>query len=212
VEVLKPETANSYEIGLKTQLWDGRLDLDASVFQMDFKNGLTYAPDGEGGFARANAGESRFKGFEVETTYELLPNLRLSAHYANHDARFKSYTLADGTDVSGKHLEMSPTQTSGIGLLFGSPTGTTASVVATYVGERYLDKANDVRVGGYVTLDAAVGCKLGRYGVRLSGYNLTDRRDATSLSDLHGSVTVTGTEGYYRMPGRTAFLLVKFDF
>jgi len=100
VEVLKPETANSYEIGLKTQLWDGRLDLDASVFQMDFKNGLTYAPDGEGGFARANAGESRFKGFEVETTYELLPNLRLSAHYANHDARFKSYTLADGTYVS----------------------------------------------------------------------------------------------------------------
>jgi len=212
VQVLKPETANSYELGLKTQLWDGRFDLDASVFQMDFKNGLTYAPDGTGSFARANAGESRFKGFEVETTYELLPELRLSAHYANHDARFTSYTLADGADVSGKHLEMSPTQTGGVGLLFGKPSGTTASLVATYVGGRYLDKANDVRVGGYMTLDAAVGCKIGRYGVRLSGYNLTDRRDATSSSDLHGSVTVTGTEGYYRMPGRTALASMTIDF
>ena len=107
---------------------------------------------------------------------------------------------------------MSPTQTGGLGLLFGNPSGTTGSLVATYVGERYLDKANDVRVGGYMTLDAAIGRKIGRYGVRLSGYNLTDRRDATSLSDLHGSVTVTGTEGYYRMPGRTALATVTIDF
>ena len=212
VQVLEPETANSYEIGLKTQLMDGALDLDASIFQMDFKNGLTYAPDGAGSYVRANAGASRFKGFEVETTYELLRDLRLSAHYANHDARFTSYILDDGTDVSGKRIEMSPTQTGGIGLLFGQPSGTTASLVATFVGERYLDKANAVQVGGYATLDATVGFRFGRYGFRLSGYNLTDRRDATSLSDLHGSVTVTGTEGYYRLSGRTALATVTADF
>ncbi len=212
VQALKPETANSYELGLKTQLMDGALDLDASVFQMDFKNGLTYAPDGAGNYVRANAGESRFKGFEVETTYELLQDLRLSAHYANHDARFTAYTLADGTDVSAKHIEMSPTQTGGVGLLFGKPSGMTASLVATFVGERYLDKANAVRVGAYATLDATVGFRLGKYGAHLSGYNLTERRDATSLSDLHHSVTVTRTEGYYRLSGRTALATVTLDF
>ena len=212
VQVLKPETANSYELGLKTQLMDGALNLDASVFQMDFKNGLTYAPDGVGNYVRANAGESRFKGFEVETSYELLPDLRLSAHYANHDARFTAYTLADGTDVSAKHIEMSPTQTGGVGLLFGKPSGMTASLVATFVGERYLDKANAVRVGAYATLDATVGFRLGKYGVHLSGYNLTERRDATSLSDLHHSVTVTRTEGYYRLSGRTALATVTLEF
>ena len=212
VQVLKPETANSYELGLKTQLMDGALNLDASVFQMDFKNGLTYAPDGVGNYVRANAGESRFKGFEVETSYELLPDLRLSAHYANHDARFTAYTLADGTDVSAKHIEMSPTQSGGVGLLFGKPSGMTASLVATFVGERYLDKANAVRVGAYATLDATVGFRLGKYGVHLSGYNLTERRDATSLSDLHHSVTVTRTEGYYRLSGRTALATVTLEF
>jgi outer membrane receptor protein involved in Fe transport len=211
VQVLKPETANSYEAGLKTQLLNGQLDLDASVFQMDFRNALTYANDGSGNYVRTNGGQTRFRGFEVETTYELLPALRLSAHYANHDARFASYTLDNGTNVTGNRVEMSPRQLAGIGLLYGNPSGTTASLVATSVGERYLDKSNLVRVGGYTTLDAAVGFRLGRYIVRFSGYNLTDRRDATSASDLHESVTVTGTAGYYRLPGRTALISVNRD-
>ncbi len=212
VQILKPETANSYEFGLKTQLLDGVLDLDASLFQMDFRNSLTYAPNGAGQYVRGNAGQSRFRGFEVEATYELLSELRLSAHYADHDARYRAYTLADGTDVSGKHVEMSPAQAGGVGLLFGQPTGTTASLVVSYVGARYLDKSNAVRAAGYATLDAALGVRLGQYKIRFGGSNLTNRRDATSASDLHESVTVTGTAGYYRLPGRAASLTVSIGF
>ena len=73
-------------------------------------------------------------------------------------------------------------------------------------------KSNAVRVGGYTTLDATIGFHFGSYGIRLSGYNLTDRRDATSLSDRHGSVTVTATEGYYRLLGRTALAVVTAAF
>lgn len=211
VEVLRPETANSYEAGLKTQLLDGVWDLDASVFQMDFRNGLTYADDGAGNFVRVNGGQTRFRGFEVESTFELRSDLRLSAHYANHDARFVSFTRDNGADASGNHVEMSPRQLAGVGLLYGQPTGTTASVVMTYVGDRYLNKSNSVRVGGYTTLDAAIGMHLGKCSIRLAGYNLTDRRDATSESDLHEAVTVTGTAGYYRLPGRTAMLTIGFD-
>ena len=190
---------------------DGVWDLDASVFQMDFRNGLTYADDGAGNFVRVNGGQTRFKGFEVESTFELRSDLRLSAHYANHDARFVSLTRDNGADAAGNHVEMSPRQLAGVGLLFGQPAGTTASVVLTYVGDRYLNKSNSVRVGGYTTLDAAVGVHFGKFSIRLAGYNLTDRRDATSESDLHEAVTVTGTAGYYRLPGRTAMLTIGFD-
>ena len=212
VQVLKPETANSYEIGLKAQLLDGAFDLDASVFRMDFRNGLTYADDGTGSYVRANGGETRFKGFEVEATYELLPQMRLLAHYANHDARFVNFTRDNGADAAGNHFEMSPRQLGGLGLMFGSPSGLNGSVVATYVGDRYLNKSNSVRVGGYATLDATLGTRIGRYGIRLSGYNLTNRRDAVSESDLHEAITVTGTAGYYRLPGRSALLSVNVDF
>ena len=66
VGLLQPETSNSYEAGAKLQLLDGRLDADASVFRMDFSNGLTYAYDASGNFGRANGGKTRFQGFELE--------------------------------------------------------------------------------------------------------------------------------------------------
>ncbi len=212
VQVLRPETANSYEAGVKTRLLGGRFDLDASVFRMDFRNGLTYANDGTGNFVRANGSETRFKGVEVEATYGLLADLRLAAHYARHDARFVGYTLDDGTDVSGNRLEMSPRQQGGVGLLYADSQGWTASLVASYAGERYLNKRNSVRVGGYTTLDASVGCRLGDYRLQVNGYNLSDRRGVVSESDFHESFTVTSTAGYYRMPARVVMFTVSREF
>jgi iron complex outermembrane receptor protein len=200
VEVLRPETAKSYEAGLKTQLLDG-CGSRRQRFPDGFSQWADLCDDGAGNFVRVNGGQTRFKGFEVESTFELRSDLRLSAHYANHDARFVSLTRDNGADASGNQVEMSPQQLAGVGLLFGQPKGTTASIVMTYVGDRYLNKSNSVRVGGYTTLDAAVGVQLGKFSVRLAGYNLTDRRDATSESDLHESVTVTGTAGDVSLAG-----------
>ncbi len=211
VQVLKPELAHSYEFGLKTQLLDGALDIDASAFQMDFHNGLTYSDDGSGNYVRTNGGQTRFKGVEIESTLELSSNLRISGHYANHDARFVTFTRDNGADAAGNHFEMSPRQLGGVGVLVGKPDGVTASVVATYNGERFLNKSNSVRVGGYTTLDASLGFRLGKVGIRLTGANLTDRRDAISESDLHEAVTVTATAGYYRMPGRNVRLTFNVD-
>lgn len=212
VQVLKPETANSYELGAKMQLLDGALDIDASVFRMDFRNGLTYADDGSGNYVRANGGETRFKGFEIEGSYAILPELRVLAHYANHDARFVAFTRDNGADAAGNHFEMSPRELAGLGLMLGKPEGLNASVVATYVGDRYLNKSNSVRVGGYSTLDASVGLRVGAWGLRVSGYNLTDRRDPVSESDLHEAISVTATAGYYRLPGRTALVSASYRF
>jgi iron complex outermembrane receptor protein len=210
VEILKPETADSYEVGLKAQLLSGKLDIDTSAFRMDLKNGLTFADDGNGNFRPVNSGETRFQGFEIESRYEVLPHLQLSAHYANHDAHFVRFTLDDGVDVSGKRIEMSPRQLGGIGLLYSAPHGVSATVVADYVGNRMLDKANSVEVGGYTTLDASLGYSLGRYRIQLNGYNLTDRRDPVAASELQEAVTVTGTAGYYRLPGRAVQLAISF--
>jgi hypothetical protein len=103
---------------------------------------------------------------------------------------------------------MSPRQSGGLGLIFGREDGLNGSLVATYVSSRFLNKSNSVAVGGYATLDASIGCKVGRFAVRFGGYNLSDRHDAVSESDLHEAVTVTGTAGYYRLPGRTLRLAV----
>jgi outer membrane receptor protein involved in Fe transport len=211
VEVLKPETAHSYELGAKIQLLDGSLDLETSVFRMDFNNGLTFADEGGGDFRPTNGGETRFKGFEVELGYALLEHLQLMANYSYHDARFVRYTLDDGTDVSSNRIEMSPRHLSGFGLQYAAPAGFTAAVVANYVSSRELNKRNSVRAGGYTTLDAAFGYQVGRYRLQLNGYDLTDRRDPVAESELQEGVTVTGTAGFYRLPGRSLSLRVSVD-
>jgi iron complex outermembrane receptor protein len=208
VEVLKPETADSYEAGAKIQLLEGRLDIDGSVFRMDFRNGLTFADDGSGNFGRVNGGETRFKGFEIESAYHLSNELQLSAHYASHDARFVKFTRDNGADASGNRVEMSPRETAGIGLLYTTPAGFGGSVVADYIGNRKLNKSNSVAAGGYTTLDSSLSYSFNQYRIQLSGYNLTDRRDPVAESELNEAVTVSGTAGYYRLRGRSVELAV----
>jgi outer membrane receptor protein involved in Fe transport len=206
---LEPETGVSYEIGAKSQLLDGRLDMDTSVFRMDFRSGLTYAQDVNGQFGRTNGGESRFQGFEIESRFQLAGGWQLRANYANHDSRFVNLTGADGVDVSGNRVEMSPRQLGAFGLLYEAPAGLSGTVVVNYVSPRELDATNTVQAGGYTTLDASLRYSVNRYQFQLNGYNLTDARDPVAASELNQSVTVTGTAGYYRLPSRTVVFSVR---
>jgi len=209
-DVLQPESAESYEAGAKLQLMDRRFDLDASLFRMDFRNGLTFEDDGTGNFVRANGGETRFQGFEIESQFQWLPQLQLAAHYAYHDARFVRFTRDNGADAAGNRFEMSPRHLGGIGLIYTAPTGFGGSLVASYIGSRKLNKSNTVEAGGYTTLDAMLSYVLGKYRIQLGGYNLSDRRDPVAESELSEAVTVTGTAGYYRLPGRYLEVSVSF--
>ena len=105
---------------------------------------------------------------------------------------------------------MSPRHLGGVGLIYTATTGLSGSVVADYVGSRQLNKSNTVEAGGYATVDASLGYRFGKYRVQLSGYNLTDRRDPVAESELSEAVTVTGTAGYYRLPGRYLEISVGF--
>ena len=208
--MLEPETADSYEMGARVQLMEGRLDLDSSLFRMDFRNGLTFENDGNGNFVRTNGGATRFQGFEIESRYQWSSQLEFAAHYAYHDAQFVRYTRDNGADAAGNRFEMSPRQLGGIGLIYTAATGFGGSVVADYIGSRMLNKGNTVEAGGYTTLDATMSYLFGKYRVQLTGYNLTDRRDPVAESELSEAVTVTGTAGYYRLPGRYVEMSISF--
>ena len=209
-DVLEPETAESYEAGARMLLLDGKLDIDTSLFRMDFSNGLTFADDGTGNFVRANGGETRFQGYEIESRYNWLPSLQIAAHYAYHDAQFVRFTRDNGADAAGNRFEMSPRHLGGIGLIYTPTAGLSGSLVSDYIGSRKLNKSNTVEAGGYTVVDASLSYDLGKYRVQLAGYNLTDRRDPVAESELSEAVTVTGTAGYYRLPGRYVELSINF--
>ena len=203
-EILDPETAQSWEGGLKGILADGRLEWEASIFRMDFEN-LVIRENIDGLPALANAGSERFKGSELEVRWRVTPDLSLVVNYAWHRARFTDYARLrpDGSvqQLAGKDLELSPRRIGGAGVIYAPERGFQASAVARYVGRRYLNKSNTVSTPGYTTLDASMGYASAPWTARLLGENLTKRRPPVAESEL-------GDAQFYRMPARVVRLEV----
>ena len=98
----KPETAKSYEIGIKTT-WGRNLHINASVFQLDYKDQLTslfgvpYYDDvkstvDNGGIAFYGNANSRVRGFELEFAAQPTKQLSFGANMS-----YSSITSTGGT-------------------------------------------------------------------------------------------------------------------
>ncbi len=207
VSIQQPETANSYELGLKGAAFAGVYTYDLSVFLLDFNNLLTFDTNGQ----PIDGGKERFQGFEYEGRYALSKDLKLATNYAYHDSRFKSLTINGGAnDVSGNRLELSPYNLAGVGVLYTPAQGFNATLVANYAGERKLNKRATAHAGGYTTWDATLGYQIGALGLHLNGYNLTDRRVPVSESEL--AEVVSGASSYYLLPARLVTASISYRF
>ncbi len=90
-----------------------------------------------------------------------------------------------------------------MGLLYTPSRGLSASAIARYVGRRFLDEENTAPVGGYTTLDANVGYRLGRYQLTLEGSNLTNQRPPVTSSEF-------GSQSFYLLPARMIWIRLSY--
>jgi len=202
-DLLSPETAQSYEIGLKGAAGGGRLSYQAELFVLDFSNLVVPTPSG----ALANAAGERLRGVEAEARYAVTHDLALVASASYHDATYSQYSFFDGVssvDVAGRQLPLSPHVLAAAGLLLEPAHGLGATVVARYVGRRYLDEENTAPVGGYVTIDANVGYSWERTRVTVEGTNLTNQRPPVTSSEF-------GSQSFYLLPARMAWLRLGYS-
>lgn len=206
-DVLKPETSNSYEGGLKLQTMDGRFGVEASYFHMDFEN-LVTAATVNGLPSLQNAGKTRFQGLEIAADARLRGDVTARATYSWHDGKFVDFVQDfDGvnTQLGGKRMEMSASALASAGLTLAPDRGFTAHVSLNYTGDRYLNKRNTALAPSFSTIDAGVGYRMSRAEIRLDGRNLGDSRDPVSESEI-------GDAQYYRMPAMSVRLgvVVKY--
>jgi len=200
--VLLPETAQSYEAGVKGALLGSALSYDAEAFLQNFQNLVVPLPTG----FLTNAANERLKGVELETRYALAPDLAIAANLAYHDDRFGQYDFFNGVssvDVAGRELTLSPHILASGGLLYTPAQGFNATLVVNYVGRRYLDEENTAPVDGYTTLAATAGYRFGRYLVSLEGTNLTNQRPPVSASEF-------GSESFYLLNARMIWLRLGY--
>ncbi|MGH8266934.1 MAG: TonB-dependent receptor, partial [Steroidobacteraceae bacterium] len=199
-DLLQPETAQSYEAGLKGAADGGRLTYQGELFALNFTNLVIATSSG----ALANAGGERLKGLEAEARYQLAPDLTLAANAAWHDATFTQFFDAgSNVDVSGRQLTLSPQVLASAGVLYTPQHGITATAVARYVGRRFLDEENTAAAGGFTTLDASVGYSWGSHQLALEGTNLTNQRPPVTSSEF-------GSESFYLLPARMIWMRLRY--
>ena len=201
-DLLSPETADSYEAGLKGDALNGKLDYQLEAFQLNFTNLVVSTPSG----ALANAGGERLRGAELELHYNPSEILGLIATAAYHSATYTQYSFSDDVstvNVAGRQLPLSPHLLASAGVIYTPVQGLSASLVEQYVGRRFLDEENTAPAGGFTTLHAQIGYTWGSYELTLDGTNLTNRRPPVTASEF-------GSESFYLLPAR--MLWVKMGY
>ncbi len=107
--VIKPESVDHFEAGIKTQFWDRKATFNLAAFHTSIKDYQATVTNGQLGVLRgflANAGKVRSQGIEAD--FSIRPSARLSAYVngAYTDAKYVRFTdapcppeLSGGTTV-----------------------------------------------------------------------------------------------------------------
>jgi iron complex outermembrane recepter protein len=118
-----PETLWSYEAGAKTQFADGRVQLNGTLFYMDYSDKQVTTQDATGGQGIAlgtvtkNAGKARIKGLEADMAIALSEELTVTAAYTYLDTEYTDFvfTTLSGNDIVRGGNCTATTQTSANG-------------------------------------------------------------------------------------------------
>ncbi len=220
VDGYDPETVETWEAGMKAELFDNRLRLNAAVFDMSYEDmqmTVQAAAPAPTFFVSSvlNAGEAEFKGFEVEAQAQFTEGLsgNLSLGYVN--ANLLSVEDASGDVTDDYQLINVPEWTGQMGLAYDADLGDagsiTISTAVSYRGESKLFANADCgcdQEGGYVLWDASANWYSADEHWTVSAFlkNITDERFVTG-----GYNFFTGPVSYYGDP-RTWTVSVGYQF
>lgn len=155
---LDPELSWNYELGLRAVLRAG-LDVEATLFRMDFENQIVPASvAGGSGATLTSAGKTLHQGFELGlradsrelfgTAQSVFARLAWTwlpdAKYQGE--RFSSITGFTAVSVSGNRLPYAPKQLLAATLGFAHDAGFSAQVEVTYQSAQFTDDLNTVEI------------------------------------------------------------------
>ena len=104
LQTFDPEQANQLEFGIKTNLFNNRLNATISYYDIKVKDRVITDPSSP--FNRIQGGEVVSKGFEVEINANPVKGLNIRAGYSNNDSET---TQSDNTEILNRRpLEAGP--------------------------------------------------------------------------------------------------------
>jgi iron complex outermembrane receptor protein len=140
-----PEYAWSYELGAKTQWFDNRLRLNASVYRTNYTDLQFSSLIPLCCVVVGNAATARVQGFEVEFVGKLTSELQIDGGYNYLDAKYTKFAASASLKFPGHYLTRSPKNKLNLGVQyrhdFGGWLGT-ARLDYTYSSKYFFDPNN----------------------------------------------------------------------
>ncbi len=222
------EEVMSYELGLKTELWDNRARINSSVFYTEFDD-LQVSGFESAGFVVGNAAESEIYGFETDFTVVLTDELTVDGALAYLDTEYKEYPNAACTisqiesgicdanggfqDLSGTKLQFAPDWSGNIGVAYDTSLTNRLDIAlrldALYTDDILIGPDGDPAVteDSYWKINARIALKSanGKWSLAVIGKNLTDEttfnwgNDATLSGTRLGGQLLGFQNAYFHM-------------
>ena len=217
-----PEVADTYEVGWKSVLADGRVRLSAAAFLNDYQDLQlsSFSATPTGGFATVftNAGEAENWGFEAELLANPAPDLLVSFGIGYLDAEYKEFINAANEDVSGDLTPInSPDLTGNLGFQYTHSLGWGSLILGadmSYRSDYFVDINNHdaLHQDNFTLLNASATLESedGQWSLSLGVKNLTDEEYITHGFDLTAfpgvGLAYYGQPRTYRIQARYRFL------
>ncbi|MEX1147910.1 MAG: TonB-dependent receptor, partial [Sphingomonadales bacterium] len=195
------ETLYAYEVGAKSTLMDGRLQLNAAGYYYDwedFQAFVTEIRDSINVIVLSNAGDARIWGFELDATAYPADGLMVRGAFNYMDTKIKNFNTAPGAaDNTGNELANSPEYSLSGTVRYQFPTdhlgfGMYALGDASYRSRVFYSLSNNLQNSqkGYALLNARVGFTSPdeRWEFAVWGRNLTNKFYVSQSYDNFGGI------------------------
>jgi outer membrane receptor protein involved in Fe transport len=227
------ETVTSFELGIKTSLWENRAHLNLALFHNNFKDVQVSVFDGVATFVTDNAAETTTQGIEVDGQVILSKEFRLDYGFAYLDSEYNSYDGAACTapqslqwqgegacrqNLAGQPTMFSPKYSGNLALSYQKEFVGGYDIKATidlqymddYFGVNDNDPAN--LQSAFTKVNARIAlASLDGWSIALLGKNLTDEVISNAPNDIPlGNFGFIGS--YYFMLDAPRSFEVQLDY
>lgn len=181
---LPPSFLNQYEVGVKNELFNGRLTANVTAYQI--VNSNLAQTSLENGNTNSNikelAGEVTSRGLEIDLASKPYRGLTLAAGYSFNETRYTRSNVY----IEGSLLRYNPAHTANASLYYAFQSkglrGFNLGLTALYTGDRQAGRStrltvkNDayrlIPIAGFTQVDASAGYASTRFSLRVKMANL----------------------------------------
>jgi iron complex outermembrane recepter protein len=169
----EPQYNEQYEVGIKSEWLDNRLNTQFSVFDIR-KNNIRYKPNPDSEpEVWATAGQHQSRGLEFSFIGRVLDNVFVRGGYGYTDAKVKEDKQKP--EQEGNYLANTSKNTGNLFVRYLPTEQWYTEVGVTYVGSYYPNLNNAVKMESFNRVDAAIGYSADPWNVTLAVNNLTNK-------------------------------------